>query len=80
MSVDATPTYAPDADPLKANRHLPHEVRCNFMNAQGRARVIAMAEASKRPNRLAQLRKERQAQEEAELEKAIAASLAQRQS
>ena len=80
MSVDATPIYAPDADPWKANRHLPHEVRCDFMNEQGRARVIAMAEASKRPNRLAQLREERRAQEEADLAKAIAASLAQRQS
>tara|TARA_B100000963_G_scaffold305570_1_gene279819 strand:- start:92 stop:334 length:243 start_codon:yes stop_codon:yes gene_type:complete len=80
MSANTTPIYAPDADPWKANRHLPHEVRCDFMNAQGRARVIAMAEASKRPNRLAELRKERQAQEESELAEAIAASLAQRQS
>ena len=80
MSANTTPIYAPDADPWKANRHLPHEVRCDFMNKQGRARVIAMAEASKRPNRLDQLRKERQAQEESDLAEAIAASLAQRQS
>jgi len=80
MSADATPIYAPDADPWKANRHLPHEVRCDFMNEQGRARVIAMADASKRPNRLAQLRRERQEREEAELAKVIAASLAQQSS
>ena len=79
MRVADLEIYAPDADPWKANRHLPHEVRCNFMNEQGRARAIAMAEASKRPNRLDQLRKERRAQEESDLEKAIAASLAQQQ-
>lgn len=79
MSADTTTTFAPDADPWKANRLLPHEVRCDFMHPEYAARNIAMAEVSKRPNRLAQLRKERQAQEETDLANAIAASLAQRQ-
>ncbi len=72
-----TTTFAPDADPWKANRHLSHRARCNFMSPKYAARNIAMAEASKRPNKLAQLRKQRQEREESDLAKAIAASLAE---
>ena len=63
--------FAPDVDAMKANRLLSHEERCDFMSPEYAARNIAMAEASKRPNKLQQLR----AQEDADVAKAMAASV-----
>jgi len=72
MNLNAdTLIYAPDADAMKANRHLPHHVRCNFMSKESGERAIAMAKASKRPNRRAELREA----DEAALAQAIAESL-----